>query len=107
MPATGKILGNLVAARPIPSPTAARGLSSPGGMRKSPSRSPTMCPLLILLTSLVAPEPAVTPGPVAGLRDAYRAEKAKAGADAAGQVRLALWCESRGLEAEKVEHLAR
>jgi hypothetical protein len=33
--------------------------------------------------------------------------KAKAGKDAPSQVKLALWCEAHGLDAERVNHLAR
>jgi hypothetical protein len=38
-------------------------------------------------------------------RAAYLAARAAAGRDADAHVRLALWCEARGLEAERVEHL--
>ena len=37
---------------------------------------------------------------------AYEAARAKAGRDADAHVRLALWCESHGLEAERLKHLA-
>lgn len=37
---------------------------------------------------------------------AYRSAVAQAGSSAEGQVRLALWCESHGLTAERVKHLA-
>jgi hypothetical protein len=37
---------------------------------------------------------------------AYDALKAKAGRDSQAQVKLALWCEARGLNAERVKHLA-
>ena len=36
----------------------------------------------------------------------YRQERAKAGRDAPSQVKLALWCEANGLDAERIEHLA-
>jgi len=36
----------------------------------------------------------------------YEALRAKAGKDSQAQVKLALWCESRGLNAERVKHLA-
>jgi hypothetical protein len=36
----------------------------------------------------------------------YEALKAKAGRDSQAQVKLALWCEVRGLNAERVKHLA-
>jgi thioredoxin-like negative regulator of GroEL len=37
---------------------------------------------------------------------AYRAEAARVGRDPDAHVRLALWCESRGLDAERARHLA-
>jgi len=37
---------------------------------------------------------------------AYRDAKAKVGRDAEAHVKLALWCEARGLTAERTEHLA-
>src|SRR5262245_61155569 len=39
-------------------------------------------------------------------REAYAALKAAAGRDADAQARLALWCESHGLTAERARHLA-
>src|SRR4051794_27785927 len=39
-------------------------------------------------------------------RATYEAAKAHAGRDADAHVRLALWCESHGLEAERIRHLA-
>ena len=39
-------------------------------------------------------------------RAAYEAAQAKAGRDAKAHVRLALWCESHGLGAERMKHLA-
>ncbi len=46
--------------------------------------------------------PSATPGP----RPSYEQVKAATGRDAASQVKLALWCESHGLEAHKLRHLA-
>ena len=46
--------------------------------------------------------PDASPGDLA----AYRAAAARAGADAAANVRLALWCEAHGLDAERAQHLA-
>lgn len=40
-------------------------------------------------------------------RDAYKQALAQAGRGAEAQVKLALWCESHGLDAERLEHLAR
>jgi Pretoxin HINT domain/HEAT repeats len=37
---------------------------------------------------------------------AYQAVKAAAGRDAESQIKLALWCEAHGLQAERVKHLA-
>jgi hypothetical protein len=39
-------------------------------------------------------------------RAEYQAVSAAAGRDAPAQVKLALWCEARGLSAERVKHLA-
>jgi hypothetical protein len=39
-------------------------------------------------------------------RAAYEAARARAGRDADAHVRLALWCEAHGLEAERLKHLA-
>ena len=36
----------------------------------------------------------------------YHALNAKAGKDPQAQVKLALWCEARGLNAERLKHLA-
>src|ERR1700722_14841368 len=36
----------------------------------------------------------------------YEALKAKAGRDSQAQVKLALWCEAHGLNAERIKHLA-
>src|SRR4051794_20728113 len=44
------------------------------------------------------------PEPVA--LKAYREQVARAGRSAESQVKLALWCEEHGLEAERVKHLA-
>jgi hypothetical protein len=43
--------------------------------------------------------------PIEGVREAYREAKATAGPGADAQVRLALWCEAHGLEAERIRHL--
>ena len=43
--------------------------------------------------------------PAEGVREAYREAKAAAGPGADAQVRLALWCEAHGLEAERIRHL--
>ena len=43
--------------------------------------------------------------PTAADRVAYDAARDKAGKNAAAHVRLALWCEARGLSAERIKHL--
>ena len=48
------------------------------------------------------PAAAKEPGDVV----AYQAAAAKAGRDASAHVRLALWCESHGMTAERMKHLA-
>ena len=45
------------------------------------------------------------PDPAANLTE-YRRAQAAAGRDAEAHVRLALWCESRGMTAERAKHLA-
>lgn len=60
----------------------------------------------VLLSGLVLgfADPGV--GPTAEDRAAYTAEQAKVGRDAAAHVRLALWCESRGMMAERTRELS-
>ncbi|HEY2157408.1 MAG TPA: polymorphic toxin-type HINT domain-containing protein [Isosphaeraceae bacterium] len=43
--------------------------------------------------------------PAEGVREAYREAKVAVGPGADAQVRLALWCEAHGLEAERIRHL--
>ena len=59
---------------------------------------------VLLTSSPVPPGAGASPGDLA----AYRAAAARAGtdADAAVNVRLALWCEAHGLDAERSRHLA-
>jgi hypothetical protein len=70
-----------------------------------------MFPTAWLCLGLFAPLPsnsrAVTAPPVADALRAYEARRRKAGADAASQVALALWCEINGLKAEWTRHLNR
>ena len=63
-----------------------------------------MTSVVLLLCGLlsVAPEPAAKAEDLA----AYDAAKVKVGRDAEAHVKLALWCESHGLKAERVKHLA-
>ena len=51
------------------------------------------------------PRSAIHP-PSSGDIKTYEALKAKAGKDSQAQVKLALWCEAHGLNAERVKHLA-
>jgi len=60
---------------------------------------------LLLVVALLASGPPAEAGSVPD-HSAYEAAKSQAGRGAEGQVRLALWCESRGLTAERVKHLA-
>ncbi|WP_435022184.1 polymorphic toxin-type HINT domain-containing protein [Tundrisphaera sp. TA3] len=67
-----------------------------------------MPPCLLLATGLlcVSPEyPAACP-PTPADRAAYEAARTQTGNDAGAQIRLALWCESHGLPAERLKHLA-
>ena len=57
----------------------------------------------LLASTLLALSGSPSPEDVAS----YREAKASAGRDAASQVKLALWCEAHGLDAERTEHLAR
>jgi hypothetical protein len=64
-----------------------------------------LCFTLILAGVTVAAEPpAVAPGRED--LEAYRSAAARVGRDADAHVRLALWCEARGLEPERLKHLA-
>jgi hypothetical protein len=60
---------------------------------------------LVLVCALMA-DGAAAPGATTADRSAYAAEAARVGRDPDAHVRLALWCESRGLDAERVRHLA-
>ncbi|HEY2154590.1 MAG TPA: tetratricopeptide repeat protein, partial [Isosphaeraceae bacterium] len=57
---------------------------------------------LVVLGCLASFDGPATPAP----EPSYDQMKAAAGRDAASQVKLALWCESHGLEAQKLRHLA-
>ena len=58
--------------------------------------------LLVCAGLLAQSAPAAAPD-----RDAYKAAEAKAGHDPDAQIKLALWCEAHGLDAERLRHLAR
>ena len=49
--------------------------------------------------------PGANPAPNADL-ETYQSLRAKAGRDPAAHIRMALWCEQHGLNAEKLKHLA-
>src|SRR3954468_13545191 len=57
--------------------------------------------LLIVCVGLLA-----TSGPTADVLATYREAEAEVGRDPDAHVRLALWCEANGLQAERVKHLA-
>jgi len=58
-----------------------------------------------LLSGVSATAGAAEPSQADALK-AYEAERAKVGRDADAHVRLALWCEANGLQAERLRHLA-
>lgn len=62
--------------------------------------------LAVLCASLLASSPASATPPAATERQQYEAAKASAGKDADAHVKLALWCETHGLNAEHTKHLA-
>lgn len=64
-----------------------------------------MLPAILVGFALLAAGPAgETPAPAE--LAAYEAAKVGAGRDSDAQVRLALWCEAHGLQAERIRHLA-
>jgi tetratricopeptide (TPR) repeat protein len=66
-----------------------------------------MLSLVLICFSLIATDDGTPPIPEdSAQRAAYEAARAKAGHDAKAHVRLALWCESHGLGAERMKHLA-
>jgi hypothetical protein len=64
--------------------------------------------LAFVCSGLLAASPGETTATPATTPDlaAYEALRAKIGADAAAHVKLALWCEAHGLDAERLKHLA-
>jgi Pretoxin HINT domain len=64
-----------------------------------------MIPALICVALLAVSSEDVSP-PTADLPRDYREARARAGRSSAEQVRLALWCEARGLARERLHHLA-
>ncbi len=65
-----------------------------------------MIGIILACCGLLPAAPDVVGPAAAPDRSIYEAERARAGRDAESNVRLALWCEARGLEAEKLRHLA-
>jgi tetratricopeptide (TPR) repeat protein len=63
---------------------------------------------ILMCCALLGPERGETGPPVGALADqtTYESAKKKARHDAGAHVRLALWCESHGLAAERMKHLA-
>jgi len=61
---------------------------------------------ILACCGLISAAPGDASPPSSSDRAAYEAARDKAGRDADANVRLALWCEARGLEAEKLRHLA-
>ncbi|MGP0062324.1 MAG: polymorphic toxin-type HINT domain-containing protein [Isosphaeraceae bacterium] len=64
-----------------------------------------MLHVALLCASLLAAQ-AVDPASTTSDLKMYEALKAKAGKDASAQVKVALWCEAHGMDAERVKHLA-
>lgn len=60
---------------------------------------------ILLCCALLGDEPNPV-GAIAGDRAVYETVRKKAGNDARDQIKLALWCEARGMAAERVKHLA-
>jgi hypothetical protein len=63
-----------------------------------------MFPTLLLAVCLSASS--TTPAPSSEDLESYQAARAKLGRDPSAHIRLALWCEAHGLDAERTRHLA-
>jgi hypothetical protein len=64
--------------------------------------------ILLISCALLGPDqspPRANPAPNADL-ETYQSMQARAGRDPAAHIRMALWCEQHGLNAEKMKHLA-
>ncbi len=61
--------------------------------------------LALLCVSLIATAPMGDPTPPNDITQTYQEARAKAGRSPEEQVRLALWCESHGLSAQRLNHL--
>ncbi len=64
-----------------------------------------MVPIVVVCAGLLVGQLVDSSRPIGDMQT-YEALKLKAGHDPEGQVKLALWCEARGLNAERVRHLA-
>ena len=75
----------------------------------SPLREGSLMFMVLLIScALLGPDqspPCANPAPNADLAT-YQSMQAKAGRDPAAHIRMALWCEQHGLNAEKMKHLA-
>jgi hypothetical protein len=60
---------------------------------------------LVIASVMAVPTGAESTGPTPSNLAAYKEAKAGIGRDADAHVRLALWCEARGLDAERTKHL--
>ena len=65
-----------------------------------------MFQLTLILAGLISTAPVEPSLALPDNLQAYQLEKARTGADSGSNLRLALWCEARGLEPEKMRHLA-
>jgi hypothetical protein len=65
-----------------------------------------MLAAFVVLAATIATFPPLTGADQSADNLAYELARTKAGADADAHVRLALWCEARGLDAERLRHLA-
>jgi hypothetical protein len=66
-----------------------------------------MIHLVLVTVGLVGLSPQEPSATSASDLKTYEAVRPKAGRDPAAHVKLALWCEAHGLDAERVRHLAR
>jgi hypothetical protein len=71
-----------------------------------PDEDSPMVRLVLLCTSLFGAPAEGTPSPSSADFKAYEAARADVGRDPQGHVKLALWCEAHGLNAERLKHLA-
>jgi hypothetical protein len=71
-----------------------------------PDKDSLMVRLILLCTGLLGAPAEGTPPPSSADLKAYEAAKAEVGRDPQGHVKLALWCEAHGLNAERLKHLA-